>query len=94
MRDVVLLIAAVALSVCNGVDASARIPRSAVAKRDFQRDNPCPANDQRRGACPGYEIDHVNPLKCGGADTPANMQWLTVEQHKEKTRFESVLCRK
>jgi hypothetical protein len=25
------------------------------------------------GPCKGYEIDHVKPLACGGADAPINM---------------------
>ena len=28
---------------------------------------------------PGYEVDHIVPLARGGADTPANMQWLTIQ---------------
>jgi 5-methylcytosine-specific restriction endonuclease McrA len=30
----------------------------------------------KRGACPGWEVDHVIPLACGGCDAVANMQWL------------------
>jgi hypothetical protein len=33
-----------------------------------------------RGACPGYVIDHINPLECGGADAPFNMQWQTIAE--------------
>ena len=68
--------------------------RDGKAKREFQRENPCPVTNKRRGACPGYQIDHVVPLKCGGADKPSNMQWLTVQQHKEKTAREAKQCRK
>ncbi len=28
---------------------------------------------------PGYEVDHIVHLARGGADTPANMQWLTIQ---------------
>lgn len=48
--------------------------RDTSAKREFQRDNPCPANSKRRGTRNGWEIDHVNSLKCGGPDKPTNMQ--------------------
>lgn len=34
----------------------------------------------------GYEVDHKIPLYAGGADSPSNMQLLTKEKHKEKTR--------
>ena len=56
--------------------------------------HPCPATGMQRGACPGWQVDHIKPLKCGGADAPANMQWLTVHDHKLKTKREAKLCRK
>lgn len=68
--------------------------RSHAAKAEFKRLHPCPATGRPRGACPGWQIDHRTPLKCGGPDHHSNMQWLTVEQHKEKTRMESAWCRK
>jgi len=81
------------LFLFTGADVDARIHRSQTVKADFQRENPCPANGSRRGQCIGYEKDHVIPLKCGGADSVENMQWLTVEAHKEKTKSEAKLCR-
>ena len=68
--------------------------RDTKAKREFQRENPCPQPGKRRGVCKGCEIDHINPLKCGGLDTIANMQWLTVGDHKAKTARETSLCLK
>lgn len=68
--------------------------RSGAAKAEFKRLNPCPANGHRSGPCQGYEIDHVTPLKCGGADHRTNMQWLTVQDHKAKTKREARWCRK
>jgi 5-methylcytosine-specific restriction endonuclease McrA len=53
---------------------------------EFQRQFPCPSTGKTTGACPGWERDHVIPLCRGGSDTVANMNWLTVEQHKLKTR--------
>lgn len=82
-------IALVTLLVCTGVDA-----RSRAARAEFQRHYPCPSSEARRGPCPGWEVDHVTPLKCGGIDAPRNMQWLTAEQHKAKTRREAALCRR
>lgn len=84
---------AIALILAIALPAHA-LPRSAAAKAEFKRANPCPATGQRRGACPGWQIDHATPLKCGGADHPSNMQWLTVEAHKAKTRAEAKECRR
>jgi hypothetical protein len=41
-----------------------------------------------RGACHGYVIDHIDPLECGGADAPFNMQWQTTAEGKAKDRWE------
>lgn len=42
----------------------------------------------------GYEVDHIIPLCAGGADSPENMQLLTREQHREKTRHDLRWCYK
>jgi hypothetical protein len=65
-----------------------RITRSGAAKDSFKRLQPCPSNGNTHGACPGYVIDHVRPLECGGADTPSNMQWQTVADGKAKDKTE------
>lgn len=74
----------------NGVtrDAHGRIARSSKAKDDFKKSQPCPSTGKSSGACPGYVIDHVKPLKRGGADAPSNMQWQTTKAAKEKDRTE------
>jgi hypothetical protein len=33
---------------------------------------------------PGYVVDHIIPLKRGGADEPWNMQWQTITEGKAK----------
>jgi hypothetical protein len=58
------------------------------AKYDFQKSHPCPATGKTSGACKGYVIDHVVPLKRGGADAPSNMQWQTTAAAKAKDRIE------
>lgn len=70
--------------------------RSSTERYRFQRDNPCPAvtvPEPRRRACPGYVVDHIVPLCAGGEDHRRNMQWLTVEQHREKNAEELKRCR-
>ncbi len=43
---------------------------------------------ESRGACPGYVIDQIRPLACGGADEPENMQWHMRQAALEKDRWE------
>ena len=62
--------------------------RSGPAKRRFKRQQPCPSTGRSTGRCPGYVIDHIKPLKRGGADAPGNMQWQTKEAAKAKDRWE------
>lgn len=88
MRLAISLIAAL-----SSVSADAKIARSREAIAEFKRLQPCPATGNRAGPCPGYDIDHRIALKCGGPDTPANMQWLTKDEHQAKTRREARLCR-
>jgi hypothetical protein len=72
--------------------ADARAHRSEKVKADFQRANPCPATGQTKGKCPGYVIDHVYPLACGGLDDPLNLMWQTVRDAKIKDRWERKGC--
>ncbi len=37
---------------------------------------------------PGYVVDHIIPLKRGGADAPWNMQWQTKAEAAAKDRWE------
>jgi hypothetical protein len=84
----------VLLAVCVALpgSGSAKQPRSASVKREFQLTHPCPANGRTSGACPGYVKDHVVPLACGGLDAPANMQWQTRADAKAKDRWETRAC--
>jgi hypothetical protein len=69
-------------------DGRGRIARSETAKHDFQKSHPCPATGKASGPCPGYVVDHVTPLKRGGADSPRNMQWQTTVVAKAKDKIE------
>src|SRR6267154_2150227 len=74
-------------------DSHGKIKRSPSARRDFQRSNPCPSTGRTSGACPGYVVDHVLALVCGGEDDPSNMQWQTTAAAKAKDRIERDGCK-
>ena len=69
-------------------DGHGRIRRNAAARRAFQREHPCPSTGAKSGPCPGYVVDHLLPLKRGGADEPSNMQWQGTAEGKAKDRVE------
>lgn len=57
-------------------DAHGHIVRSAAVLAAFRRAHPCPVTGLLSGSCPGWELDHVIPLVCGGCDSVSNLQWL------------------
>ena len=63
-------------------DNHGKIKRSEAAKRDFMKQTGYPNGRQ------GYVIDHIIPLKKGGCDCPSNMQWQTIQEGKEKDKWE------
>ena len=71
-----------------------RIERSAPEVRAFRNEHPCPVSGRKRGACPGWQVDHAVPLCAGGEDKASNMQWLSVEDHRWKTFVDARECRK
>src|SRR5205085_4202303 len=86
------LFLALSATLCTATSAvTASRSRSETAA--FKRTAPCPATGERRGACPGYVIDHIEPLCAGGRDHPDNMQWQTVADAKAKDREEIRRCR-
>ena len=67
-------------------DEDGRIARSESARHAFEVQTGYPHGR------PGYVIDHIRPLACGGADDPSNMQWQTIEAAKAKDRVERIGC--
>jgi hypothetical protein len=78
---------------CSFALAVQALPRSRAERSAFVRENPCPSTGLRRGACPGYEVDHIEALCAGGKDEKQNMQWLTITTHRIKTRQDVRMCR-
>jgi hypothetical protein len=64
-----------------------RIARSAAAKHAFEAQTGYPHGR------PGYVVDHITPLACGGLDAPSNMQWQTIAAARAKDKIERVGCR-
>jgi hypothetical protein len=62
------------------------------AQTEFQRLNPCPANNARSGDCPGYVIDYVVPRCLGGPDDPYNMRWQTLAEVKARDAVAARRC--
>lgn len=42
----------------------------------FRQQHVCPVTGTAAAKCPGWAIDHVIPLACGGCDAVHNLQWL------------------
>jgi len=68
-------------------DSNGRIQRKAAAKEAFERQTGYPHGR------PGYVVDHIKPLACGGADDPSNMQWQTIANAKAKDKVERQGCK-
>ncbi|MCA3041251.1 MAG: HNH endonuclease [Rhodocyclaceae bacterium] len=88
--------------LCLGILAAAGLdfgrvwaaPRDPAQVRAFRAEHPCPSTGLKRGACPGWDVDHIVPLCAGGADHPSNLQWLSKDDHKWKTFVDVRECRK
>jgi len=74
-------------------DKNGRIKRSRAVLRKFQKIHPCPSTGLTTGKCPGWSLDHVYSLACGGVDDIINLQWMpyaikTCKQPYCKDRYE------
>ena len=85
---------ALACIVAPAAATAAESARPSNAEIIFRLAHPCPATGLAQGPCTGYVVDRVIPILCGGAEDPANMQWQTLAEAKEKDRWEKIGCRK
>lgn len=67
-------------------DKNGRIKRSSKVKYKYMKMTGYPKGR------PGYVVDHITPLACGGSDDPSNMQWQTTREAKEKDKWERQGC--
>ena len=74
--------------------AHAEYHRSKAALRAFIKEQACPSTGEHRFPCPGYVVDHIKALACGGEDAPSNMQWQTIAEGKAKDKWERKECGK
>jgi hypothetical protein len=71
---------------CRVRGARGNVIRSAARRRQFLKLMGYP---QGR---PGYVVDHIIPLACGGCDLPSNMALLTEAEWRAKTPWERRPC--
>lgn len=66
--------------VCNFVprDRDGNIGRNVKEQLKFQIIHPCPSTGLKVGNCPGWTVDYIIPLSCGGCDAVVNMQWMPI----------------
>ncbi len=78
----------ICLTACCQSPVKIEKKRDVSMRKLFLANNPCPSTGKTKGACPGYVVDHVVPIKRGGGDNPYNMQWQNVIDAKDKDRWE------
>lgn len=66
--------------------------RSPEVRAAFMKTHPCPSTGKTRGRCDGWQVDHRLPLCFYGRDELPNMHWLSVKEHKEKTKLDVKVC--
>lgn len=75
------------------IGSAGAVDRSTNERRHFGEENPCPVDQQKKYThCKGYNIDLITPLCLGGKDHKSNMQWLSVDVMKAKTKIEKAVC--
>lgn len=91
-KPMIMLLAGIALTVgayeATKASAHAYANKSASIKREFKAKTICPATGIYSQKCAGYWIDFIIPKKCGGPLELSNMQWLSIDDHKKKTKYE------
>jgi len=88
-----VLVGVALLTVSTDASRAHAAGRSSAVRAEFRRTHPCPSTGRLSGACPGWQIDHIQPLCASGADAVDNLQWLALDDHRAKTRRDVAACR-
>ncbi|WP_458400075.1 HNH endonuclease signature motif containing protein [Mailhella sp.] len=87
MKALTLFLVSLLLCIACAVQKPAKPTRSMAQRQAFLRQHGL------NRVPPGFQVDHIVPLCAGGPDHPDNMQLLSIEDHKEKTRDDIKRCR-
>lgn len=58
--------------------------RGGRATYQFRKYNACPSTGKFSGPCPGWVMDHLESLRCGGKDIPENLWWQRIGEARVK----------
>lgn len=84
-----MFLLATSIASWTGEAKSVRDPK---VRAEWMKTHPCPSTGKTRGACPGWQADHVRSLCSGGKDVPDNLMWLEVDQHRLKSLMDVKEC--
>lgn len=93
MRSTIALIP-LALAALVGFWPELALARDSAVVREFKRTHACPSTGKMdpEASCPGYVVDHKDPLCDGGADAVENMQYEETRASYIKDILERKLC--
>ena len=72
-----------------GKTADAKPPKSVIDRLFLKQGGRCALTGRKIMAGEATHADHIFPLKDGGENREANLQLVTVDAHREKTRDEN-----
>jgi hypothetical protein len=93
IRLIIILCLLFAAVFWDAATSHATTPRGTEAPRLFRKANACPSTGKFTGPCPGWVMDHMKSLRCGGLDVPENLWWMTTAEAKVKDTQEDE-CRR
>jgi len=66
--------------------------RSTAKVYKYKSTHICPSTHKYSIKCPGYIVDHIIPLSCGGPDKTWNMQYQKIKDSYQKDIWERKIC--